>query len=282
MTERPHGRNRYSIDGCRCDVCREDVNQYKRWLNRERAYGRPRRVPAGPVRDHVNELRAHGMGFVRIAKAAGVQDGVVTKLLYGIPSAGRAPSRTLFTGTAAKILAVRLDLADGALTDSRPARRRLQALVANGWSMAKLAYRLGMKRTNIARLISSCNPVTVATDRRIRALYTELWDAQPPETRLEDRVAATKSRNLAQRKGWRLPMWWDDERLDDPTPTDEERPEVVRHMLGRGASLRQIQRTIRADMKTIHKILQSEQLYDQLPPTSRRAKSHATELREAS
>lgn len=255
--ERPHGRNRYSIDGCRCDVCREDVNRYNRWLSRERAYGRPRRVPAGPVRDHVNELRSRGMGWMRIAKAAGVHNGVVSKLLYGIPSEGRPPSETLFRDTAAKLLSVHLDLADGTVTDSRPARRRLQALVANGWSVAKLADRLGMIRTNLGRIVASCNPITVGVDRRISVLYSELWDTPPPQGKLEDRGAATKARNLARKKGWPPPMWWDDERIDDPRPTDFERGEIVQRMTAEGAGVKAIARAIHADSRTVHRLLEA-------------------------
>ncbi|MBP2331264.1 hypothetical protein JOF56_011649 [Kibdelosporangium banguiense] len=257
-TERPHGRQRYSLDGCRCTTCRTAATTYNNWLRRQHAYGRPRTVDAQPARDHVNKLRAAGMGLRTIAEAAGTGDGPLSKLLYGIPSQGRGPSERLYITTAEKILAVKLELADGARIPSRPARRRIQALVAIGWSITKLAAHLDMLPTNLARIVADDNDILVTTDRACRALYERLWDMPPDETDLYDRIAATKSRNLAQRKNWPVPMWWEAEpegRIDDPTPTLDERPAIARRMAKQGAGVMAIARALRADRQTVHKLL---------------------------
>lgn len=91
--------------------------------------------------------------------------------------------------------------------------RRLQALAVLGWAASELAARLGVHEPNVLRWrAGSAGPmVTVATHRRVAALYEGLWD-QPSTGRY-----ARKVRNLALAHGWAPPAAWDDADLDDPT-----------------------------------------------------------------
>lgn len=113
--------------------------------------------------------------------------GSVSKLLYGGPG-DWPPSRRIRPQTAAAILAVRPSaqaVAAGALVDSAGTHRRVQALVTNGWSQARLAAQLALTGSNFATMMRR-GQVTAATARAVRELYDQLWDKAPPDRTSED------------------------------------------------------------------------------------------------
>ena len=111
------------------------------------------------------------------------------------------------------------------LADPTGTRRRLQALVYNGWSLGLLSTRLGRDRTNLRKMLYESKQVNAATIRQVRALYDELWDQPPPERDLFEKGAATKARKYARERGWVPPLAWSDDEIDDPaaSPADWER-----------------------------------------------------------
>ena len=113
------------------------------------------------------------------------------------------------------------DLAPAALVDATAARRRLQALVALGWSQAKLAARLGMTPSNFGAMLDR-GQVLAATDRAVAALYRELWDRAPDESTHRAKISASRARNYARGRGWPPPMAWDDEAIADPAAVPAE------------------------------------------------------------
>lgn len=196
--------------GCRCTACREKASTHKNTRARMLAYGRWQPfVDAGPAREHVRSLTAAGIGAAQVARLAGVSETAVAALLY--PREGRPPSRRIRPETEAAILAVRPDrarLSDGTKIDAAGSRRRVQALARQGWTIARQGEIAGFPALD--RIIRQpC--VTVATERRIRALYDGLWDQVPPEETLSDRVRAGQARSLARRNGWVPPLGWDEE-----------------------------------------------------------------------
>src|SRR5699024_4387276 len=149
-----HGtRAAYVTDKCRCASCREANRVVQARARRQRAYGNPAYVDATPVREHVRNLQARGMGWRRIAKTAGISPSVVNKLLYGSPTRGMGPSKRVRQRTARALLAVRIDHAPGTRVDATGTRRRLQALAFMGWSINSLASRLGCDRQKIDALL---------------------------------------------------------------------------------------------------------------------------------
>lgn len=252
----PHGRRRYNKYKCRCGTCRGEASAYRRWRSRQHAYGRPPKVDAGPVRAHVVQLRAAGMTVAAVSRASGVTVRTLTDLLRGNPSKRSGPSVKVYASTARKLLAVALVL-DTPTVDGRPARRRLQALVANGHTISRLARLLGMLPCNLNRLIREERPMLLATDQAIRDLYERLWNQPPPTTTRHERVAASKARGMAARKRWPVPMEWDDDRIDDPTPTEQERVDVVRRLVAEGAGVTRIAREIHADRRTVYRLLEA-------------------------
>lgn len=206
----------YKLDGCRCEPCAAANSEYARRNTREKAYGRWNGlVPADEARAHVKALRAQGMGWKRIASAAGLDTSVVWKLLYGDPARGLAPSKRIRPSTSRALLAVKLDLADGAKIDSLVTRRKLQALIALGWSQSKLAHRLGMLPGNFGRTLHDTSEVLVSTARAVDALFADLSMVLPPRETKHDKIAYSRAVRYARERFWFPPLAWDE--IDDPT-----------------------------------------------------------------
>lgn len=234
VTGRGHGtRNRYVWGpdehdvpghGCHCTRCTRANRAADNHRTRMLLYGtwQPY-VNAGPAREHVQMLSRAGIGWRRVAALAGVSTGMISQLLYGGPG-GRPPSRRIRPRTAAAILAVQPGvtvLALRALIAAHGTHRRLQALVAIGWSQNQLAIRLGMALRNFCRLMRS-GQVTVVTARAVTVLYDELWDQPAPEAEHREKIAASRARNYARARAWAPPAAWDDDEIDDPAARPAE------------------------------------------------------------
>lgn len=233
---REHGS--YACYVAKCPDCpREDQraskNAYGRRVHRLKAYGRWQPyLDAEPVRQHVNELRAAGMGGERIAELAGVPYKLVSALIWGVE--GLPPSGLIRPWNAEKILAVQasLDLlAPCALIDATGSRRRLQALQANGWAQRALAKRIGMGRSQTHLIVGAKTTfVRAETARTIRDLYEQMWDQVPPEETPTEKRTASIARRVAREHGWAKPMQWDDDTIDDPEAEPESQdPSGKRH-----------------------------------------------------
>ncbi|HET7397655.1 MAG TPA: hypothetical protein VFJ94_03945 [Intrasporangium sp.] len=220
-THHQHGTHAcYVLDRCRCPECTAANTAYERQRSRLHAYGRFGNtwVDAAPVREHVQSLQAAGLGLKQIVAASGYSHGAMTKLMYG--SQNTPPTKRIRAEHAQAILAVRATidtLAGGATLDGTGTRRRLQALMAIGWSQSKLARHLGYEVRNFCMLIHGERDVTAKTARAARDLYDQLWDAQPPRATTGDKGAYTRSLRYAHARGWVPPLAWADDEIDDPT-----------------------------------------------------------------
>jgi transcriptional regulator with XRE-family HTH domain len=230
VAEHEHGTYAaYVLDRCRCLPCARANSDYEANRTRQIAYGRwNQRIPAGPVREHVRSLMDAGIGLKRIVKISGVSQGSLWKLMYGKRQADgtQQPSRRILRETAEKLYAIdpdwtgdELPLADGARVPADVCvgvTRRIQALVALGWSQSKLAAQLGIQRSNF-RLTEYQWSLRWQTVKAVRALYEELSMTLPPEDDWRQRIAASRARNYAAARGWAPPLAWDDDQIDDPT-----------------------------------------------------------------
>lgn len=95
-------------------------------------------------------------------------------------------------------------------TDITGTRRRLQALMAIGWTGELLAPRLGWTTGEaVTNLMKQRRQFCYTpTALRVERLYDQLWNVPGP---------SSQGRTRAARKGWLPPLWWDDDRIDDPS-----------------------------------------------------------------
>jgi len=199
-----HGtRSCYVQRACRCDACKGANRKYAdararvNWTDRfEHQWTTPDKALA-----HLDMLRAAGMGLRQIQLRTGIARSTLQQL------AGR---KRISRATEASILAVRPVPAAGARVDGTGTMRRLRALMAIGYSGKQLGDRLDITTANLWPLVRGRESVHAATARKVADLYDELWD-QPGNRR--------KSINLASRRGWALPLAWDDDEIDDPAAT---------------------------------------------------------------
>jgi hypothetical protein len=215
--ERCHRRRCYA-EPCKAET-REIQNAHHRYKRRQQAYGRWQPfVDAGPVRDHVNFLRASGMGIEAIHELTGVSTRSLSVLVWG--GGGRPPSRRVRPWTAAKILAVFPDPArmlPRARIDATGTRRRLQALQAIGWSQQALADEIETTQTVVSRVTrGEQTRVLASTAVHVRDLYDRLWDSPPVPRDGVERGAIERTRRAAAAQGWVPPLAWDDDTIDDP------------------------------------------------------------------
>jgi hypothetical protein len=147
---------------------------------------------------------------------AGLRPTILTHLANG--SQGSKPARRIRPETEAAILGVQVSgrvRPSSGMVDATGTHRRIQALVALGWTRTQLAERLGVQATNLDAMLGKPR-VRAATEAATSALYSEMWDKLPPEDTPLQVKWARRSRDDAAAKGWPPPLAWDDRQLDRP------------------------------------------------------------------
>lgn len=212
--------------GCRCDQCRHlRKMERQRRRNRMIAYGRageisPATVPIEDVRAHIVQLRKSGkFGLERIADTAQVSRTLVLDVYYGPrgkeKESRQGKPRRIREVAARRLLALTADQISAPLVPATGTVRRLQALVAIGYSQTQLSERLNMQVTNLSHLIHCQRErVTAATYVATLELFRRLWSQPLAGTR------ADQARAVARENGWEGPLAWDD--IDDP----DEQPNI--------------------------------------------------------
>lgn len=140
LAERPHGTRLRYIGGCRCVPCRAANSRYEC----ERLAARKRGewngvVDAEPARRHLVALARAGVGYRSVAEASGVARGVVAAVKTGKRTRVRAM-------TVQRILAVDSRArAGGVIVGAADTWRRVRALLAEGYSKARIAREIGQR-----------------------------------------------------------------------------------------------------------------------------------------
>lgn len=101
-----------------------------------------------------------------------------------------------------------------AMVDAIGTRRRLQALMAAGWSGPELSRRVGRSRSWAGDSMVN-RKVTRVKRELVKRLYDELWDKTPPMETSMQRHDAAYAQMAARRNGWLPPAAWDDDSIDD-------------------------------------------------------------------
>lgn len=241
-----HGtRTAYVVDGCRCRPCIDASTEAEGRRRKQRAFGRQEidRVDAAPVREHMDYLQANGISLKQLAKLTGLSHSAISAIRYGRTERGHAPYARVTTKTATKILAVKLTMdtmAPGRNIDSTGTKRRIQALVAIGWSLARIGQHIGISPTNMSTFMQA-DQCSVAKAKAVRELYDQLWNKPQVGTDQRSRISANRARNYANARGWAPPLAWDDDAIDDPAAAPD---------LGERTLLRD---TIAEDVEYLHR-----------------------------
>jgi lambda repressor-like predicted transcriptional regulator len=165
------------------------------------------------AREHIAALRARGVTVRMLREDHGISDQVLRNLK-------RSKIRRL---SEAKILAIPLPtvwvptLAD---VDATGTRRRLQALAAIGWRQDDIGARIGVVQRHIPNLMHR-DRVASSSAAKVAAVFDELQMIPGP---------SDIARRRARRKGWAVPLAWDEETIDDPAA----QPYDVTRMVSRG------------------------------------------------
>lgn len=224
-----HGTlSRYKHHGCRCRTCVLGYRDYQRTSRRRRAYGTWHPfVDAEPIRQHILTLHNSGMSYASIAKAAGMYEATVTGFIYALSA--RDPRKEKATqDIAARILAVTADPLLSGWVDATGTRRRVQALVANGWPMDALAEHIGVNADTVSRITRQAKVYT-STARAVLAVYDQ-YATESPQNHGIEAWKADRTRRAAQAKNWPDPVWWEDMgHIDDP----DFDPHAAERRLGR-------------------------------------------------
>ncbi|GAA2608430.1 hypothetical protein GCM10010399_44080 [Dactylosporangium fulvum] len=187
-----------------------------------RAYDRRRRrhikdgtwrhpVPSADIRHHIVLLSAAGMSLTAIADAAQLSPGTVW------PIAREGSRRYVQGATAAAILAVtppECPPLPAGMVDITGTSRRLQALVAIGYTISDLSDRLGYKNMQQVWEWTRRRQSAVAQSSadKVRDLYERLSGTPGPSSR---------ARANAQRNEWLPPLAWEDVDVDNPDAMPE-------------------------------------------------------------
>ncbi|BAL87352.1 hypothetical protein AMIS_21320 [Actinoplanes missouriensis 431] len=186
-----------------CEGCREVAATQKRARTRQVAYGTWQGiVDATPIRRHLQTLLDAGLSRRDIARAARVSRNAVDLVVSGRQASAQA-------ATAHALLAVVAAPSAATRVSSLGVSRRLQALMAIGWSAAAVAGRLDTNLQQVCKWrYRYQDRIAYRHHEAICRLYRELECRPGP---------SEKAQVHARTLGYAPPICWDDDGdLDDP------------------------------------------------------------------
>jgi lambda repressor-like predicted transcriptional regulator len=202
---RANGRLADGFKGCPCQRCRAARERYRKRRLLLNTSGRPLRIPAAPVARHIRALLDAGTGWPTISKKAGCSTSTLHRILNGQELTRRT--------VADRILAVQPKPAPGRFADSVGTVRRLQALMAIGYSLESLSQESGVNVSVLIDALKGRKPrVRGSVADRVAAAYDRLC-MRPGD--------CARSRNRAARESWVPPLAWSEGALDDPSAVPE-------------------------------------------------------------
>jgi hypothetical protein len=123
------------------------------------------------------------MGLRTVARLSGVSHGSLSRIVYGEPGRGRAPSARIRPDTMRRVLAVRVAHAGGGQrVPASDTWRLIDEMVAAGYSRRFLARALG-SRAEWPTLQIGKTRVRASTARAVEDLHRRLMSRPPLRTR---------------------------------------------------------------------------------------------------
>lgn len=110
---------------------------------------------------------------------------------------------------------------------SRGTARRVQALVALGWTFSDLARQVGYSHDQLRKWAHQTDTMILASSAAtVDALYRRLCMTPAPHATRTQKRNVGYARAVARRHGWVTALAWDDDTIDDPEaePSDPYKP----------------------------------------------------------
>lgn len=164
------------------------------------------RTPQDAI-DAVAIMRADGLTLPEIARLTGVSESTLKRM----PTRTR-PTRQTIAGTIAGLEA-HYEF-KSKFVPAAPTMRRLRALARMGWTSPKLSAETGIHAKDLEeiRLGHKAARVRWRTSDRVSDAYDRLWNVDG---------GSKLVRRAAERRGWLLPLDWDEDTIEDPDYTPE-------------------------------------------------------------
>lgn len=217
VREAPHHRNLtcYTDYRCRLPECVERRRAWQRELRRKQREGQPALIDATPIRRHLTALQSQGISINAIARAADMDEWTLRGFLPS-PTGKRPRKHRVTPAVAQRILTITAEQTKTGYVDGTGTRRRIQALVANGWPIRRLDAHIGLHSTYIADLVNGrrkAGPVFAATADKVAKAYERIKDQKPARNGVE-RWIVRRSQGMAASRRWPNTAYWAD-RMDD-------------------------------------------------------------------
>lgn len=200
----------YSRHACRCDDCTSAAARYSKRRRHLTAVGQPTSVDAEPIRRHLASLIDSGMAVAEIERRSGYNRVGVRHIIRG-------DYTRVSVKTAARLALVEpvpIEQHVVGHVDPTGTRRRIQALVACGWTLAEIERHTGVRRRTLSRALT--HDIFAATRTAVAVAYEALWDQPTPAETARDRQNRGRSLAKARIEGWLPPLAWDDDTIDRP------------------------------------------------------------------
>lgn len=230
-------------DKCRCVPCTE-ANR------REQARPKPARTTStAELRAYLEDLNASGAPLKLIAETYQVPLTWIRGVLYGRGKSTKIKRRRTNVEYAQRLKNSPVSSAAIRLTRTPTdfgIQRRIQALISIGWTQTLIAENTKLSQGTILRALNG-GSTTTNTKLRIVQFYNVAWKRP-----LQGQYAEA-ARRRARERGWRSPLHWDDEDLDEPeisgSVTAVENPKQMRaaeidFLLDAGQTQEQISATL--------------------------------------
>lgn len=168
----------------------------------------PTTVDISAVRAHLIMLREAGITKSQVCELTGLGIATVGRIINGRNTRG-----VVMKDTADKILSIKVsDAIPKGFFDITVYRRKLQALIAIGWSKKALSELLGVGESNVNEIVSKRRKFILAeTARNVDELYEKISMKIGP---------CEKSKQIARNNCWLPPLAWDDiENINEKVPS---------------------------------------------------------------
>ena len=188
--------------------CRTHYNAHLRQRSRSEGYTRGL-VDATPVHEHLAAMERAGLSHNAQARLVGIENRHLYRLKQRPKCTGRTLKRVLDT----PIPMVTHEVVEpGAKIDATGTQRRIQGMIAMGYSCAALARMLNTPVQVVSQISLKYRTQTTANfAERVASLAKGLQLRPGPTT-----GAGKQARNRAIRHGWVPLLAWDEDSIDDP------------------------------------------------------------------